>query len=121
MILTNENVGIHVTVKFITVIYRAPFGQGTIERGKMIHCPLGKISVLFSHKNPIGRLLESPYILDERTRLHHASIVRMSTSYEGNLFVDDKVCMMGLGSFLMVGLTPTYALDGDIARYEEDR
>lgn len=117
----NLSVGIHVTDNTVTAIYQEPFGETGITCGKVIQSPLGKISVLFSHKNPIGRVLETPYLISEQRRLHHSAILKLSTYYEGTLFTDGEVCMLGLGTHLMVSLNPSYALDGDQARFDEDQ
>jgi hypothetical protein len=113
--------GINVTDRHIIAIHHEPYGEKGITFGKTIMSPLGNISVIFSHKHPIGKVLECPYIVGEWRRLHHASVVKLSTSHEGNVFVDDAVCMLGLGVYLMVGLTPTYALDGDAERFNESQ
>lgn len=111
--------GVNFRPKAVFAIHHAPFGVGGLSLGKLIDSPVGKLAVVFSHRHPIGRMLKSPYLVSKRRSLHHSALIRLSTSFVGNLFVDEHISMIGLGSELLVSLNPTYPLDGDVTRAEE--
>jgi hypothetical protein len=111
--------GIRLRRKAAFAIHHAPFGDEALSLGKVIDSPIGKLAVVFSHKHPIGRVLKSPYLSSAQKTLHHSTLVKLSTHYVGNLFVDDHISMIGLGSYLLLSLNPNYPLDGDSTRNDE--
>jgi hypothetical protein len=107
--------GVEVEGTKVSVLYDKPYPNIPLTTGEPIHTPIGELAFTYSHKKKVGLTFECEYIESAIYANHDGCLMRMSTSYTGELLAD-AVLIYAKGHHLFIGTPSAVPMDNDSSR-----